>query len=861
MVDFCTLSGTLVAPDGQAFGLARVILRPKSTVPSIATSGSIVAPVVPEPAVTDEDGGVSLRLAPGYYKGDASIPSGKSFVFDLAVPDLLSAPLEDYIGAIDVEVQTSAQKARDDAQAAAEVAQGALDEIRAGGGPVSLGGPQVLINKTILSLLLTGAPRANGLTAEGLGQFLTDLKLGPVFASRAEALAPSSGQTGSAWTISVVNGSGALLTYIYDADGTALITGDGRHWSPGGVPHPRHWGAPLNGVDDDTGALRALHTYANGKQLEVSYAGVAVISVEADAQIVVNTSVDWAGVVIRARNGFVATPSASTTTYMFRIFDADTPVETGSATSLTATNLQAGSRTPTADFFLGMGYCLIYANGGTGRIIPGRDRATPREYLQGFAVTKLGVAATPLAVSISGATSLFYRRRAMSPRGRITLRNINIDPTTFNSACIIHIERNNVEVTDVQVLPAPDDPNTFNRIIAADDAAWVMVRNVTATAQPTGGDGGGTYLLRFRNCAEIIWENVNGVQGWGATGCDEINGLYVENCNLNRIDTHSGAFNIWVNNSTLQEIGCRFGWGGGFYRITNSVFFNCPAISTRPDYGGFFFGDIMIVGNQFESSAFQIKLASLGGDTPIGVSGFDLPSCYSMMIANNQVSALDTGSYREVMAFEFKINPALAAGGIVRAPRSVVIDGIDCGGNWRLTTWLDYENAIKDAGQNDVPRFALRDCSPSAKVISEAGSVYVPPNVVAGAGSAVDISVDNVKNCSLNTSASARCTHQLTNSTWTHLKVGTNRKTRINGGALLEPTLFGAEVKSPLGSGMSGVAELYTALLNVGVESSAWDLSTVAISSGTYMRAGITPTLPSGATATTMFTGFQKSGF
>ncbi|NTT88588.1 hypothetical protein, partial [Tabrizicola fusiformis] len=119
MAETCTLTGILLDPAGAGFGGAKVILQPTSRQPVVTAAGDIVAPVVPAAAVTDEDGALVLTLAPGLYRGSATQGAGgRSFNFDLAVPDLPTAPLADYIGRIDVEVQTSAQLARDQAEEA-----------------------------------------------------------------------------------------------------------------------------------------------------------------------------------------------------------------------------------------------------------------------------------------------------------------------------------------------------------------------------------------------------------------------------------------------------------------------------------------------------------------------------------------------------------------------------------------------------------------------------------------------------------------------------------------------------------------------------------------------------------------------
>lgn len=124
MADLCNLPGIFCDPAGAPFGGAKLVLRPTSTQPTV-TSEMIVAPVAVTGFETADDGAVALTLAPGRYRGTATQGAGgRSFSFDIAVPDLETAPLADYIGRIDVEVQTSAQKARDEAVAAAGAAGG-----------------------------------------------------------------------------------------------------------------------------------------------------------------------------------------------------------------------------------------------------------------------------------------------------------------------------------------------------------------------------------------------------------------------------------------------------------------------------------------------------------------------------------------------------------------------------------------------------------------------------------------------------------------------------------------------------------------------------------------------------------------
>lgn len=224
MADLCTLSGTFCDPAGSPFGGAKIVIRPVSTQPTVRDDGSIVAAVAVSSFETAEDGVVTIGLAPGLYRGSATQGAGgRSFAFDLAVPDLQTAPLEDYIGRIDVEVQTSAQRARDEAQQA-------RDDIFADGGVVTLTGTQTLSSKTLAAPAVIG-----GLQVAG-PFWLDGYRQQPDFLNVAQMVAYSGHAEGAIVSV-------ACRSVIGDRGAGAFV-----------IMTPANWG----GAVDDLGAVYAL---------------------------------------------------------------------------------------------------------------------------------------------------------------------------------------------------------------------------------------------------------------------------------------------------------------------------------------------------------------------------------------------------------------------------------------------------------------------------------------------------------------------------------------------------------------------------------------------------------------------------
>lgn len=228
MPDTCTLTGILIAPDGTAFGGARVVVRPVSTQPAVTVDGKVVAAVAADPVETGVDGAVTLALAPGHYRGSATqAPAGRSFSFDLSVPDLETARLADYIGSIDVEVQTSAQLARDGAvEAAGQAGSAAQAALVDSGATALLSKVSVLENTVTVSGILALEDQMTQLSGNDAAFALATMNAAAVRRIKASTRALRAIATEPAWEPSP--GLGAkLVAWWRVEDYPTLMTDDG----------------------------------------------------------------------------------------------------------------------------------------------------------------------------------------------------------------------------------------------------------------------------------------------------------------------------------------------------------------------------------------------------------------------------------------------------------------------------------------------------------------------------------------------------------------------------------------------------------------------------------------------------------
>ena len=213
-VNLCTVSGTLVAPDGSPMPEVRVQFLPAP----VTVRGRAAQTLAPRPVAVTTDAGAELAvsLAPGVYSVRTREPGGREYE-----PYLVEVPASETAELAEIMRHLPAPQSVYDAAASARVAStaaGAAQESAA----------------LVLDALETG---------------------GRGFADRAEA---ESSEVPAALERIALLHEGRILAYRRDPAGTALITADGAHWSPAEAASALHWGAgPSQPATVNTAALNA----------------------------------------------------------------------------------------------------------------------------------------------------------------------------------------------------------------------------------------------------------------------------------------------------------------------------------------------------------------------------------------------------------------------------------------------------------------------------------------------------------------------------------------------------------------------------------------------------------------------------
>lgn len=653
----------------------------------------------------------------------------------------------------------------------------------------------------------------------------------------------------TAQELALVNGS-SKVGFAQDAPGAVPRKVQDKL---GEVVSVKDFGAKGDGVVDDTAASLAAHTYANSVGMPVSYQGMARIALQANAQIPVKTSVNFHGCEIVILGGVAGAPSFNTFNDLFVVTDDACPLTTVTG-AVAAGNLGKGSLFPTLGLFDGHGYALVEC----ALQVPNRAKTGTANYTQSFKINRSGRASAPLSADLSAyaaAITVSYRKTSAK---RLTLENLAVVEGAWNNQRILKISRCNVEVKNFPFLftGAGTAFDNICEIISIDNASDIFIDGFVTTGRPVTTTSG-SYCLAIYGGADIYVDKMNALTGWGAVGSNNVNNLHFTRSVLNRIDSHSSGHNLFADNCDLHEKGMVYGWGGGILSVKNTRLHRCPAVATREDYGGTFFGDIVVTNCETENSTTSTLYVVDLLTNPLGAStAVYAPTTIS--VSNVKRTGKASGNNAELVPVAVKVRGATD---VVYAPTSVDVRSITSHPSWRFGLRLDTLN-LEANQSNPVTAISFADVYPDVAATSATGvldlaSIRTPTTPVRPT-----IRGSNADNIHIQNLAAANLTISLNNVGLNGLKVDTAAAAQptvtINGGKLA--IAASGYTNAPIGGGTSGTSG-YTTLNGVEIPAVAFDLSLVAAFIGCTVRNGATPPLlPFGVTASLAFTGWRKAG-
>ena len=634
---------------------------------------------------------------------------------------------------------------------------------------------------------------------------------------------------------------------------------------------PAHWGAVCDGITDDTNAIRALHDFCNAAGIDPDYSGVGHVVIQANADIKINTSVDFCGARLSLLNGFVDTPAwAAPFNRAFHVYDEARPiVAVGPAIAVPdPSKFVVGSFEACVGLMPGAGWFWTQLNGGAAPTISNRDSNGSRAWRCAHRVDEHLRTQHPLPVDLSGADTIFYMHRLNSDRP-ITVGGLVIDASKFNQQHVFLVERNQVTVSDIRVLYVGARPaNTVNIIIHPYRCSDFTLRRVIGTGCDTTEDEG-TYVVSINDVANYLVEDCTvrsdyAQGGWSWCATHFCNGGIFSRCDVDRLDVHEYSLNLTVDGCTLYTRGLGIGHGGGTLRVSNTKYYQQRTgyafIHGRPDYGkGSWNGDWIIenvvhVGGVFGGTLVDFETYPIGGTGPVA----SLPNVIS--ISNvDYVRYGPATDIQEYCPLAIKVN--LATTGGVTPPSSIKISGVSSATRWRMCNIIDLASC-KEAlrGADRGVTISISDCDPTEGSATRR-TLGIPADTGPGYSNLFRISITDVHNAALDLSGISYA------GSWLQIKGGVVRRAVIptavsvayDGVFFFDPLLVGSETVAPLGH--STVFGSRFASISGGRVSGAFDLSQFhainGLASTTASIAGAT--LPGGVTRTMLFDGWMSA--
>lgn len=608
-----------------------------------------------------------------------------------------------------------------------------------------------------------------------------------------------------------------------------------------------------DGVADDTAAATAVHVSANTMGIRVSYEGLKRIALQADAQIPLKTSTDFAGCELVILGGVEASPSFASFNELFTITDDDCPLNTTTG-AVAVADLRVGSLFPTRGLFDGHGYALL----ACALQVPDRDATATINYTQAFKVNRVGRVSHPLSADITAHAATITVNHRKTSKKRLHIQNVALVEGAWNNQRVFHVQRCNVAIEGLSLLF--ETPGTFDNvceIVSISDASDIVVNDFTTSGRPVSTTVG-SYCLAINGGADIYVNRMNALTGWGATGTNNINGVHFNDCVLNRIDAHGSGHNIFAENCDLHERGIVYGWGGGVISAKDCRAYRTAVIKRRGDYGGQFFGDLVVadceVSDKDSVSFIVVDLETNGG---IGAST-PVVAPNSITVTNVKRTGRANGGNAEFIPVRLKINNAAS---VVYAPALIAVRGLSCHPGWRFGLRLDTLNMEANLA-NPITQIIVDGVTPDSACSNVSGMLDYPAVRVPAAPVRPRFQVVNSEHIHLQCLTAANLEIIVDNCSVNAIKVdtasATQPKVSVKNCRLL--TAASGYANAPIGGGVSGTSG-HTMLENCEIAAVAFDLSLVACAIGNTIRnGGLSPILPGAATAATFFTGYRQAG-
>lgn len=389
------------------------------------------------------------------------------------------------------------------------------------------------------------------------------------------------------------------------------------------------WGAVLDGVTDDTEAIRAAHIYANNNGVPVIQRNSRFVL---NGEVEVRTDVDLSGSELITKWVDSATIEYNRTSSLYKII-GDDPIDI--TNQVTKTEFSKGSTTIPSLSTLKSGSLIIKTmdidllrsdNGTIQNVYKNESNA--------ISENSGGNLTYPLTKDYTQSTSFQVLYKPFKEQLTFILPELTLDNAKIYS--LIKSERNNVLIKG-GIVQEKNTSSTISPLYTI--AEFYESHNITAVDvncpiigrnQKSGNNGLG-YLFLFTKSSKINIENITQLYGWSGINGNWFRDISVRNSNILSVNGHANTYDLTVKDSRIyKDIQIH---GGGILDIDNVTFEGrgtSVAITTRKDYASEFDGLIRVKNSVTISSLYFVQLNDVTHDCgrKVALPDVEISNCH-----------------------------------------------------------------------------------------------------------------------------------------------------------------------------------------------------------------------------------------
>lgn len=359
------------------------------------------------------------------------------------------------------------------------------------------------------------------------------------------------------------------------------------------------FGAKGNGKSDDLKAIAKAHEYANKHGLPVfADEGATYYIASTETTVIIKTDTDWTGASFIIDDTKVLAKAAQRTHHVFEVVPSKEPYYISDITKASKGQTEF-DKVITEDAF------LIFTDETSSQYIREGKNANDGSAKSDITILQADKTVRPgteLVWDFSNITTIKaipLEEKTLTIRGGTFTTKANTQDSSSYYNRGIHVTRSGVVLDSITHYVTGEGKNSapYYGFFNIDECADITLKNCVFTARKQYSPG--TYDIKITRALNVTLENCTQSNDilddtyWGVIICHRTKQLTVKDCTLNRVDAHSGFFDVSIIGSTLGHQGIN-AIGGGTLLIEDSTVYGKHFINLRSDYGATWNGDLVV---------------------------------------------------------------------------------------------------------------------------------------------------------------------------------------------------------------------------------------------------------------------------